>query len=110
MTNTNGALPELMVEPEGLDISEPAAVAKSGNGVEDPLLDLFRKKTTFRLPPFKSNCASKESPVPKPLPTRLSKSIQSKPTRNSTSPVILRKRSPSLREGLPTKDLCISWR
>ena len=45
MTNTNGSLPELLVEPEGLDIGEPVAVTKSGNGVEDPLLDLFRKKS-----------------------------------------------------------------
>src|ERR1700687_880793 len=49
LTNTNGALPELLVEPEGLDIGDPVSVPKSTTGVEDPLLELFRKKTD--LPP-----------------------------------------------------------
>ena len=44
LTNTHGVLPDLMVEPEGLDIGETVSLAKSGNGIEDPLLDLFRKK------------------------------------------------------------------
>ena len=63
MTNTNGALPELLVEPEGLDIGEPVAATKSGNGAEDPLLDLFRKRATFRPKSFRPNCASNEPPA-----------------------------------------------
>ena len=48
LTNSKGVLPELMVEPEGLDNTEPASepeTPKALNGPEDPLLDLFRRRT-----------------------------------------------------------------
>ena len=43
LTNTNGVLPQLLVEPEGLDLTDSVSAPKSAAGVEDPLLDLFRK-------------------------------------------------------------------
>ncbi|MGH9505170.1 MAG: PilZ domain-containing protein [Terriglobales bacterium] len=49
LTTSRGVLPELMVEPEGLDIGEPASPPKYATGFDDPLLDLFRKQAG--LPP-----------------------------------------------------------
>jgi c-di-GMP-binding flagellar brake protein YcgR len=65
MTNTIGSLPEMLVEPEGLDIGEPVAAAKSGNGVEDPLLDLFRKKRDLPSAAFQIELRKQRAPIPK---------------------------------------------
>jgi hypothetical protein len=54
-------LPELMVEPEGLESSEPASVP-SATGVEDPLLDLFRKKGDLALEAFQTELRKQRSP------------------------------------------------
>jgi c-di-GMP-binding flagellar brake protein YcgR len=62
MTNTNGSLPELLVEPEGLEIGDPVAVSKSGNGVEDPLLELFRKKTDLSSADFQVELRKQRAP------------------------------------------------
>ena len=51
LTNSNGVLPELLVEPEGLDMGGPPAIRSSASGVEDPLRELFRKNPTSRLRP-----------------------------------------------------------
>jgi c-di-GMP-binding flagellar brake protein YcgR len=64
-TNSNGALPELLVEPEGLDIGEPVSVPKSATGVEDPLLDLFRKKSDLPPAAFQIELRKQRSPNPK---------------------------------------------
>ncbi len=47
LANSKGAVPELLVQPEGLDTSEPVAPLKSAREVEDPLLELFRKKSAL---------------------------------------------------------------
>ena len=65
LTNTNGSLPELMVEPEGLEIGETVAVPKSGNGVEDPLLDLFRKKSDLPSAAFQTELRKQRGSHPK---------------------------------------------
>jgi len=45
LMNSNGALPELVVKPEGIDNSDRAlSVSRDSDEVEDPLLDLFRIK------------------------------------------------------------------
>jgi DNA-binding response OmpR family regulator len=65
LTNRNGSLPELLVEPEGLDIGEPVSVPKSRTGVEDPLLELFRKKTDLPPEAFQTELRKKRGPNPK---------------------------------------------
>jgi len=72
MTNSNGSLPELLVEPEGLDIGDPLAVTKSGNGVEDPLLDLFRKKSDLPSADFQAELRKQRAPTPKAVAQKAS--------------------------------------
>jgi c-di-GMP-binding flagellar brake protein YcgR len=51
LTESNGVLPDLLVEPEGLDVGEPA----HGTGIEDrddPLLQLFRRKAELTTEAF----------------------------------------------------------
>lgn len=62
LTNTNGVLPELLVEPEGLDISDPVSAPKSATGVEDPLLDLFRKRGDLSPEDFQAELRKQRSP------------------------------------------------
>jgi PilZ domain len=44
LTSGLGVLPDLLVEPEGLDRGEPVATVPSSHQREDPLLDLFQRK------------------------------------------------------------------
>jgi CheY-like chemotaxis protein len=44
LTNDNGVIPDLLVEPEGLDNGEAVIPTPSSDEREDPLLDLFRSK------------------------------------------------------------------
>ena len=62
LTNSHGALPELLVEPEGLEMGEPASVAPSATGVEDPLLELFRKKGDLALEAFQIELRKQRNP------------------------------------------------
>jgi hypothetical protein len=62
LTNTKGVLPELLVEPEGLETGEPAAVATSAPGTEDPLVELFRKKADLAPEAFQSELRKQRSP------------------------------------------------
>jgi c-di-GMP-binding flagellar brake protein YcgR len=62
LTNSQGALPELMVEPEGLDIGEAAIPAKPANGMEDPLLELFRKNPELASESFQTELRKQRSP------------------------------------------------
>jgi CheY-like chemotaxis protein len=51
----DGALPELMVKPEGIDANElPFSVSRDSDDVEDPLLDLFRIKSELTTDEFQS--------------------------------------------------------
>jgi c-di-GMP-binding flagellar brake protein YcgR len=52
LVSSNGALPDLLVEPEGLDISEPAEAAPSQAETNDPLLDLFLTKSDLTTEAF----------------------------------------------------------
>jgi c-di-GMP-binding flagellar brake protein YcgR len=72
MTSSNGSLPELLVEPEGLDIGDPLAVTKSGSGVEDPLLDLFRKKSDLPSADFQAELRKQRTPNPKAVAQKAS--------------------------------------
>jgi DNA-binding response OmpR family regulator len=62
LTNSNGILPELLVEPEGLDIGEPPSAPKSGTGAEDPLLELFRKRGDLSPAAFQTELRQQRSP------------------------------------------------
>jgi DNA-binding response OmpR family regulator len=44
LTSSKTSVPELMVEPEGLETEESTAQSSEPREFEDPLLDLFRKK------------------------------------------------------------------
>jgi len=65
LTNSNGVLPELLVEPEGLGIGDPVGVPKSGTGIEDPLLELFRKKSDLASEAFQTELRKHRGPNPK---------------------------------------------
>jgi c-di-GMP-binding flagellar brake protein YcgR len=65
LSNRNGVLPELLVEPEGLDIGDPVSAPKSGTGVEDPLLDLFRKKGDLAPAAFQTELSKQRGPSPR---------------------------------------------
>jgi hypothetical protein len=53
LMNSNGALPELMVKPEGMDNSDgPLSVSQVSDDVDDPLLDLFRIKSELTTDEF----------------------------------------------------------
>ena len=72
LTNTHGVLPDLMVEPEGLDIAETVSLAKSGNGIEDPLLDLFRKNVDLAPEAFQVELQKQRGPNSKAVAQRAS--------------------------------------
>jgi DNA-binding response OmpR family regulator len=44
ITSSNGVLPELMIEPEGLETLEAAGDQPARKGTDDPLLELFRTR------------------------------------------------------------------
>src|SRR5437667_11584211 len=52
LTTSGGALPDLLVEPEGFDSGEPAARDTNIDEPYDPLLDLFRNKAELDTEPF----------------------------------------------------------
>src|SRR5258708_12613092 len=64
MTNSTGSLPELLAEPEGLDSGEPVSVPNPGTGVEDPLLDLFPKKTSLPSSDSHTDLPNQRTPTP----------------------------------------------
>jgi c-di-GMP-binding flagellar brake protein YcgR len=60
LTNTNGVLPELLVEPEGLETGDPAP--QSAPGADDPLVELFRKKTDLAPEAFQAELRKQRNP------------------------------------------------
>jgi DNA-binding response OmpR family regulator len=52
LTNSGGAVPELLVEPEGFDSGGPTAQDTNLDEPYDPLLDLFRNKAELATEPF----------------------------------------------------------
>jgi CheY-like chemotaxis protein len=52
LTKNNGVLPDLMVEPDGLEEGEPVSAITNASDAEDPLLDLFRKKSDLTTEAF----------------------------------------------------------
>jgi DNA-binding response OmpR family regulator len=52
LTESNGILPELLVEPEGLDAGESVLTPPASDDLDDPLLDLFRRKVQLTTEAF----------------------------------------------------------
>ena len=65
LTNGNGVLPEILVEPEGLETAEPVNAPSTRSGPEDPLLELFRRRAELTPEAFQSELRKQRSPVPK---------------------------------------------
>lgn len=60
LTNTNGTLPQLLVEPEGLETGEPAI--PSAMIPADPLLELFRKRADLAPEAFQTELRKHRAP------------------------------------------------
>jgi len=52
LTESNGILPDLLVEPEGLDVGEPTPADPGAEDLDDPLLHLFRRKAELTTEAF----------------------------------------------------------
>jgi DNA-binding response OmpR family regulator len=68
LTSNNGVIPEILVEPEGLDTSDPvtsAPIQNSGSGNKDPLLALFQRKADLTPEAFQSELRQQRHPAPK---------------------------------------------
>jgi c-di-GMP-binding flagellar brake protein YcgR len=65
LTTSNGVMPEILVEPEGLETTEPAGAPAVGSGLEDPLLDLFRRRAELTPEAFQSELRKQRHPAPK---------------------------------------------
>jgi len=65
LTSTNSVIPEIMVEPEGLETTEPAGTLAVRTGPEDPLLDLFRRRAELTPEAFQSELRKQRHPAPK---------------------------------------------
>lgn len=61
LTNSKGVVPELAVEPEGLDTGEPAP--PSDTGPEDPLLNLFHHKSDLTPDDFQAELRKQRRPT-----------------------------------------------
>ena len=65
LTNSNGALPELLVEPEGLDMGGLVRPPNPPPAVKTRCWNCFEKAPTSRLQPSRWNCASNAAPKPR---------------------------------------------
>jgi DNA-binding response OmpR family regulator len=52
LTESNGILPDLLVEPEGLDVGDPAPADPGAEDLDDPLLHLFHRKAELTTEAF----------------------------------------------------------
>ena len=65
LTSGNGVLPEIMVEPEGLETTDAVDALPTRTGLEDPLLDLFRRRIELTPEAFQSELRKQRNPAPK---------------------------------------------
>jgi c-di-GMP-binding flagellar brake protein YcgR len=65
LTSNNGALPEILVEPEGLETTEPASASPIRSGSEDPLLELFRRRAELTPEAFQCELRKQRNPASK---------------------------------------------
>jgi c-di-GMP-binding flagellar brake protein YcgR len=64
LTSSNGVLPEILVEPEGLETAEPVSAAPIQSG-DDPLLELFRRRAELTPEAFQSELRKQRNPAAK---------------------------------------------
>jgi hypothetical protein len=64
LTSSNGVLPEILVEPEGLETAEPVTAAPIQSG-DDPLLELFRRRAELTPEAFQSELRKQRNPAAK---------------------------------------------
>jgi CheY-like chemotaxis protein len=65
LTNSNGAQPELVVEPEGMNEDEPISARQTVlDEMEDPLLELFQKNAEFTADSFLSELRKQRNSPP----------------------------------------------
>jgi hypothetical protein len=62
LISSEGALPEIMVQPEGLDTADKDKAASAPTG--DPLLDLFSQKATLESQAFLAELQKHRGPSP----------------------------------------------
>jgi DNA-binding response OmpR family regulator len=72
LTSSGGALPELLVEPEGFDSGEPSAPVTNIDEPYDPLLDLFRNKSELDTEPFLAELRKQRRSDPESVQTGVS--------------------------------------
>jgi hypothetical protein len=65
LANRKGVIPEILVQPEGLDSGETAKAPKLPAGIEDPLLQLFRKAGILSLAEFQSELRKQRGHAPR---------------------------------------------
>jgi c-di-GMP-binding flagellar brake protein YcgR len=65
LANRKGVVPEILVQPEGLDSGEPANTPKVPAGTEDPLLELFRKAWSVSPADFRAELRKQRGHAPK---------------------------------------------
>lgn len=65
LVNSNGSLPDLLVEPEGLE-SEPESPQASADEPEDPLVELFRNKSDLSAEAFLQELRKQRGIGPQP--------------------------------------------
>lgn len=65
LTSSNGSLPEILVEPEGLETTLPAAAPAAANVPQDPLIGLFRTSAELTPEAFQSELRKRRNPAPK---------------------------------------------
>ena len=64
LTTSNGVLPDLLVEPEGLETAEQASEQKARISADDPLLELFRRKDALNFETFQAEIRKQRNPAP----------------------------------------------
>lgn len=72
ITSSNGALPDLLIEPEGLDTAEVVSDQAVPGATDDPLLELFRKRADLTSEVFQVELRKQRGAPPKALAQKAS--------------------------------------
>ena len=69
LMKSEGVLPDLLVEPEGLEEGDRPSPCAARDDVEDPLVDLFHSKAELSPEAFQNELRKQRSPVSQPAET-----------------------------------------
>jgi len=64
LTSSNGVVPEILVEPESLEVTEAVDPSSTKLSTDDPLLELFRAKAGLTPEAFQSELRKQRHPAP----------------------------------------------